>query len=284
VHLVVPQVTPSERVLAFFDDSQRLFYVIPMAHRSVIGTTDTRTTDPTEGVTDDDRYFLLKQINARLDLPAPLTVEDVIAERSGVRPLVVLNDGDDRTDIDWTSLSRKHEVEADHRSSLITIFGGKLTDCLNVGEEVADAVRRLGVALGPPKPQWYGEPPESQRQSFIDAATGIGLGRRPEVEREKTIADVLWRRHGTAAAGLLRPIADDPSQADPIVAESDLLRAELPLYARREMIVTLDDFLRRRTKLAMLHRADRLAADAGIGEAADLLGVADQPVIEGQQG
>ncbi|MEL7158868.1 MAG: FAD-dependent oxidoreductase, partial [Actinomycetota bacterium] len=31
IHLVVPQLTDSERVLAFFDDSQRLFYVIPMA-------------------------------------------------------------------------------------------------------------------------------------------------------------------------------------------------------------------------------------------------------------
>ena len=33
--------------------------------------------------------FLLDQINARLDLAAPLTVDDIIAERCGVRPLVV---------------------------------------------------------------------------------------------------------------------------------------------------------------------------------------------------
>jgi glycerol-3-phosphate dehydrogenase len=48
VHLVVPRLTSHEhhRVLAFFDDSQRLFYVIPMGRRSVIGTTDTRVDAP----------------------------------------------------------------------------------------------------------------------------------------------------------------------------------------------------------------------------------------------
>jgi glycerol-3-phosphate dehydrogenase len=273
IHLVVPQLTPSERVLAFFDDSQRLFYVIPMAHRSVIGTTDTRTTDPDEGVTDDDRYFVLKQINARLNRPAPLTVDDIIAERSGVRPLVVPNDGDDRTDIDWTALSRKHEIEVDRSTSLITIFGGKLTDCLNVGEEVVDGVRRLGLRLGPARPGWYGEPPARQRRRFIAEASQLGLDRRPEVEREASMGELLWRRHGSAAGSLLRLIRGDAALADPVLAESDIIRAELKLYAEREMIVTLDDFFRRRTKLAMLHRGDRLAADQGIDEVRGALGV-----------
>ncbi len=53
IHLIVPKLTDSDRVLAFFDDTRRLFYVIPMAHRSVIGTTDTRTENASEGVTDD---------------------------------------------------------------------------------------------------------------------------------------------------------------------------------------------------------------------------------------
>ena len=74
IHLIVPRLTTTRhnRVLAFFDDTQRLFYVIPMGRRSVIGTTDTRVDDPHTQVTDEDRDFLLAQINARLDLPAPL--------------------------------------------------------------------------------------------------------------------------------------------------------------------------------------------------------------------
>src|SRR5690606_6476518 len=70
IHLVVPRLTTNrhDRVLAFFDDTQRLFYVIPMGRRSVIGTTDTRVDSPHTEVDDDDRAFLLEQINARLDL------------------------------------------------------------------------------------------------------------------------------------------------------------------------------------------------------------------------
>ncbi|MEM8922884.1 MAG: FAD-dependent oxidoreductase [Actinomycetota bacterium] len=268
IHLIVPKLTDSERVLAFFDDSQRLFYVIPMAHRSVIGTTDTRTDDPNEGVTDEDRAFLLEQINARLDLDEPLTTNDIIAERCGVRPLVVLDDGDDRTDIDWTSLSRKHEVETDADAGLVTIFGGKLTDCLNVGREVVDALVDIGLRPDAGERPWFGEPDAAAHQRFRGAAAMVGLDRAPEVEREETMADVLWRRHGEAAHQVVAAIGDDPSLAEPVMAESDVLKAEMPLYAEREMIVELDDFLRRRTKLALLHRAETLADEPGLKEAA----------------
>ena len=275
IHLVVPQLVAAERVLAFFDDSQRLFYVIPMAHRSVIGTTDSRTTDPREGVTAADRQFLLDQINSRLDLPAPLTPADIIAERCGVRPLVVLDDGNDRTDIDWTTLSRKHEIDVDKASATVTVFGGKLTDCLNVGDEVATAVRRLGVRLGPEADGWYGEAPATERVSFQRAAADVGLDRAPEVEREATLADVLWRRHGPAAMQVVEAVAADPAGAEPILAGTDLLRAELALYAEREMVVELDDFLRRRTKAAMIQRATDLAADPGLPEVRRALGLDD---------
>ena len=87
IHLIVPQISDSHRVLAFFADDERLFFAIPMANRTCIGTTDTRVVDPVTAVTDEDRDFVLSNINARLDLPAPLTRDDVIAERCGVRPL-----------------------------------------------------------------------------------------------------------------------------------------------------------------------------------------------------
>ncbi|MEM7337476.1 MAG: glycerol-3-phosphate dehydrogenase/oxidase [Actinomycetota bacterium] len=277
IHLVVPRINASEKILAFFDDTQRLFYVIPMAHRSVIGTTDTRTDDPREPVTDEDREFLLEQINARLDLDQPLTTGDIISERNGVRPLVVTNDGDDRTDIDWTTLSRKHEVEVDEARSLVTIFGGKLTDCLNVGEEIADAVADLGITVGRAVDGWYGEPPRDEREAFMSAAAAGPLAAAPDIEREPSLAAVLWRRHGRDAFEVLAAVNEDPSLAEPVLAESDLLKAELPLYARNEMIVRFDDFLRRRTKLAMVHNADTLGASDGLAEARKMLDLAPEP-------
>ena len=79
IHLLVPRIAGSERVLAFFDDTERLFYVIPMGPRSVIGTTDERVDTPHTHVEDADRDFLLEQINARLNLDRPLTPADIIA-------------------------------------------------------------------------------------------------------------------------------------------------------------------------------------------------------------
>lgn len=60
-----------------------------MKDRSVIGTTDTRVDDPVSEVTDQDREFVLEQANRCLNLATPLTKNDIISERCGVRPLVV---------------------------------------------------------------------------------------------------------------------------------------------------------------------------------------------------
>ncbi|MGH8454213.1 MAG: FAD-dependent oxidoreductase, partial [Nevskiales bacterium] len=63
IHLVVDHITPSHRVLAFFADDGRLFFAIPMGTRTCIGTTDTRVASPHTQVTDEDRRFVLDNIN-----------------------------------------------------------------------------------------------------------------------------------------------------------------------------------------------------------------------------
>ncbi len=285
IHLVVPRVTESETVLAFFDDTQRLFYVIPMANRSVIGTTDTRTTEPQQAPTDEDRQFLLEQINARLDLVNPLTTADIISERSGVRPLVVTAGDDSHSEVDWTSLSRKHELEVDRSRNVVSIFGGKLTDCLNIGQEVIDAVAELGMSTGSTSDDWYGEPPAAERSAFYERAATVGLDRAPEVEHAESMAEVLWRRHGRAANEIIDAVTADPDLARPLFADSDVLRAELDLFRRREMIVTVDDLLRRRTKLAMIRSAEDLAADPGMAEVSEIFGssaAADQRIPQAE--
>ncbi|MFT4864543.1 MAG: glycerol-3-phosphate dehydrogenase, partial [Ilumatobacter sp.] len=177
IHLVVPRITTNRhhKVLAFYDDTERLFYVIPMGRRSVIGTTDTRVDTPFTEVDQDDIDFLLSQINARLDLATPLTKDDIIAERCGVRPLVISAGKGDQKDVDWTKLSRKHAVEVDTKQRVVTIFGGKLTDCLNVGEEVAAEIESLGVPLEKDLHNWFGEPAKATRKEFLRQARRMRL-------------------------------------------------------------------------------------------------------------
>ena len=271
IHLVVPQITPSQRVLAFYDDTGRLFYVIPMGRRSVIGTTDTRVDTPFTEVTDEDRNFLLDQINRRLDLSEPLSAADIIADRSGVRPLVVAAGGGDQKDVDWTKLSRKHEIETDDAGSVISIFGGKLTDCLNVGEEVADEVERLGIPLEKDTHNWYGEPAKATREEFYRQARLMRLDdlrHKPEVE---PLSDRLWRRYGRRAFEMLDEIRQDPSMGDDIIESADYLRVELHLAAETEMVTKLEDFLRRRSKITQVIREDDVRRSPGLHEAAEIL-------------
>ncbi len=271
VHLVVDQLTPNERVLAFFDDSQRLFYVIPMGNRSVIGTTDTRVNDPHTVVTDQDREFLLDQINDRLDLNSPLSKDDIISERSGVRPLVIRRQTRALKNIDWTALSRKHAVEVDHAKQVVSIFGGKLTDCLNVGEEVAAAVETLGIRLNPDRQRWYGEPGRESRRDFFRQTRGMRLDDLRDIAGSEPLSERLWRRYGRRAFEMLDHIREDPSMAEDILGSSDYLRVELHNTASTEMIVHLDDFLRRRSKISLITRAEDIQKSKGLGEVVSIL-------------
>ena len=273
IHLVVPRLTTSQhqRVLAFFDDTQRLFYVIPMGRRSVIGTTDTRVDQPFTEVTDDDRDFLLAQINARLDLLHPLTKDDIIAERCGVRPLVVKTTAGNTDAVEWTSLSRKHAIETDRKRRVVTIFGGKLTDCLNVGEEVAEAVEELGVPLEKDLHNWYGEPAKATRDEFYRQARLMkldSLRTKPDTER---LTDRLWRRYGRRAFEMLEAIRDDPRMGEDIMESADYLRVELHLGAHTEMITKLDDFMRRRSKIDLVVPRDDIVGSSGLKEVAEIL-------------
>ncbi len=271
IHLVVPQLTENERVLAFFDDTQRLFYVIPMGRRSVIGTTDTRVDTPFTEVTDEDRDFLLDQINARLDLESPLTRDDIISERCGVRPLVVTNDGNDRRDIDWTTLSRKHEIETDLERRVVTIFGGKLTDCLNVGEEVAEEIESLGFVLEPDNEDWFGEPAEEVRDDFMRQAKRMRLDDLRHKKGVEPLSERLWRRYGRRAFAMLDAIREDPTMGEDILRSADYLRVELHHAARHEMVTELEDFMLRRSKIDLVVRDHKLRDGDGLREVAEIL-------------
>jgi glycerol-3-phosphate dehydrogenase len=242
-----------------------------MGRRSVIGTTDTRVDDPYTEVNDEDRTFLLDQINARLDLEKPLTPDDIIADRSGVRPLVVETDGDDMKDVDWTKLSRKHEIEVDHGRRVISIFGGKLTDCLNVGEEVADAVEELGVPLEEDTHNWYGEPAKATRQEFYRQARLMKLDDLRHKADVEPLSDRLWRRYGRRAFEMLDEIRANPDMGKDIMENADYLRVELHVAAGTEMITKLEDFMRRRSKISQVVPEDVVRASSGVRDIAEIL-------------
>jgi glycerol-3-phosphate dehydrogenase len=267
IHLVVERVTESSGVLAFFDPAGRLFFIIPMGHRSVIGTTDQRVDDPDVRVTDEDREWVLEQVNRRLHLPRPLRPSDVIAERCGVRPLAV-DRGEGTNDVDWLHLSRRHRIEVDRATGRISIFGGKLTDCLHVGREVSQALGALGVPLPLRGTRWWGEPGADVRARFLDLARRVTP--HPPTDHEP-LGTRLWRRYGQDGFSILDALEGDPRGAEPVLPGLDLRWCEVHHAAEREFIVTLEDFLRRRTRLALMERRGVLSEDPVLRRVAQVL-------------
>ncbi|HMJ11699.1 MAG TPA: FAD-dependent oxidoreductase [Polyangiaceae bacterium] len=269
VHILVRRLTASYRVLTFFADDGRLFFVIPMGPRTCIGTTDTRVDGPDVSVTEEDRRFVLDNINKRLRLEQPLTEGDIIAERCGVRPLVVSGETKSANSQDWLQLSRKHAIEAS--DGAVCVFGGKLTDCLNVGEEILDEVERAGIRIPYAGQRWYGEPAQSTRDEFFHQAKLMNLDALTSQTSSEPLSARLWRRYGGQAIGLLEHIREDPRDAELLIEHAEYLRCEIEQAASREMITKLDDFLRRRSKIAQVVSHEALRRAAGVREACRIL-------------
>ena len=71
--------------------------------------------------------------------------------------------------------------------------------------------------------------------------------------------------------GLLERIREDKSCADLLIKSAEYTRCEIELAARREMIVKLEDFMRRRSKIELVVRKEDIARAPGVREACNIL-------------
>lgn len=268
IHLIVDRVTDNKRVLTFFASDGRLFFLIPMGSRTCVGTTDTRVDSPEVGVTDEDRDFVLSNINALLDMDPPLTRDSIISERCGVRPLAV---GGDDGSADWVQLSRKHVLEVDRERQHISILGGKLTDCLNVGNEVVAELVKLGINVPDPEACWYGEPPAEVHAEYLRQARLMQLDALTAPTSSEPLSERFWRRYGQAAFHLLERIRADRSCARLLIGRAEYTRCEMEMTAQREMVVKLEDFMRRRSKIELVLRRNEIVEAPGLRRAAEIL-------------
>ena len=263
IHLIVDKITDSNKILTFFASDGRLFFIIPMGPKTCIGTTDTQVEKPEAYVTEDDRQFVLDNVNQMLDLAIPLNKEDIIAERCGVRPLAIEGKGGKA---DWVKLSRKHVVEQDADKKYMSIFGGKLTDCINVGDEVAELVKSYGIEFPYPDHQWYGEPEDSIKREFFHRAAVMGLDDLTPESSSEPLSQRFWRRYGRNAISMLESIRENPRNGELLIENSEYLRVEIEHAAKREMITKLEDFLRRRSKISLVVRNEDILAAPGLKE------------------
>jgi glycerol-3-phosphate dehydrogenase len=226
----------------------RYLFVVPWEDRVYAGTTDTPYAGDLDhpAVDDTDREYVLAAV-ARY-FPA-VTGHDVVASWAGLRPL--LDPGQSghgqRSHVQaakTADLSREHRIVRD-LPGLFTITGGKLTTYRAMAQDLTDRIdgelgargrcqtRRIPLGLHGP----------------ADAAVKLAKAEAEELGLPPRAGARLVRRYGDDWREALAMIGRDRSLGEPAADGLPVLNVELELARSREMAITDEDVLVRRTRL-----------------------------------
>ena len=83
--------------------------------------------------------------------------------------------------------------------------------------------------------------------------------------------NLAGHRHLAHALELLEKIRENPEEAKVLIQGAEYTRCEIEEAAQREMVTKLEDFLRRRSKIALVMRKDDIRKSKGIKDACKIL-------------
>ncbi|MBI3223251.1 MAG: glycerol-3-phosphate dehydrogenase/oxidase [Nitrosomonadales bacterium] len=247
IHLVLPGSPGQEALLLTAKSDGRVFFIIPWYGMTLLGTTDTDYRGALDHVVVEQQEVAYLLDAANHYLKTSWTAQDVVGSYAGVR---VLQRSDHASP---SAVSRDWELKTAPDGVHYSI-GGKITSaredasgivdtvCAQLGENAACATRerRLPWAPGKDHAAWAEDVGVRAAQLGVDAES----------------AQWLMRRHGSKAVDILRGIERDPNLAQRIVPALPLIHADLLHCAHAEMVVHLDDLLRRRMPLLILAKLD----------------------------
>jgi glycerol-3-phosphate dehydrogenase len=222
-----------------------LVFVVPWGPRVYAGTTDAlhRGSLDRPQVEPEDVRLVLESLSGSFE--GDITAADVVASWAGIRPLLDTGRGATR------DLSRRHVVLVGP-PGLITVTGGKLTTYRAMAQDVVDRVCRALGAGGRCRTRRIPLGMAGRLEPELDhaAAAADRLGLSPTAGRR------LVERYGDDWPAASELIRTDPALGDQVVPGLDVLRVELELARTREMAVTEEDVLVRRTRLATMAPAE----------------------------
>jgi glycerol-3-phosphate dehydrogenase len=259
VHLMIkPERLPVRHSLVLSDGAGRIVFLIRNRDSIQLGTTDTDYDGEPERVRAQaaDVDYLL-EVAAKTIPSAALTYADITTSFAGLRSLVPV-----KGRIAPSMLPRE-ELILGSTSGLLSIAGGKLTTHRRIAERVVNMVcRELGRPAGKsptvtmPLP---GARSSSQRPPHADSITAVAW---PD----------LAARYGARVPLLDALVEQTPALGEPLGPQCPVLAAEAVFAVRFEMARTLEDFMVRRTALALHYpeQAEAVAHRAACLMAADL--------------
>jgi glycerol-3-phosphate dehydrogenase len=170
--------------------------LIPWGPVSLWGPTEAGESQLSEAqrVKPTDVSFLLNELNRIL--LRPQRVEDIVSLRCGLRALVVGTNTP--TSASTLELSRKFRIYCDEDRPWISIYGGKLTDCVRLASTTADKIKaRIGEGSMPSRiPLALNEPEKSRFPDLLEPTVDVCWCVKQEMCF--TLEDYLRRRTNIA--------------------------------------------------------------------------------------
>ncbi|MDO9267540.1 MAG: glycerol-3-phosphate dehydrogenase/oxidase [Methylobacter sp.] len=243
IHLILPEALGNDALLLTAKTDGRVFFMIPWYGLTLLGTTDTDYTGDVDQVfvAADEVDYLLAEANRVLEVN--WTEADIIGRYAGLR---VLKQSSKATP---SAVSRDWELKVADNGLLMSI-GGKIT---SAREDAAQIVNTLCENLGVNEPcKTDGRPfpwlPDQDYRSWADAALleAVTLG----IDKES--AQWLIRRHAKRVSMVFQLIKQDTALAKRVMPTLPFIFADLVFCAGHEMVVHLEDLLRRRIPLLIL--------------------------------
>jgi len=253
IHVVMPSEKFGARAAVLIPSlgEQRFLFVIPWQGRTIIGTTDTDYAgDLDDPRAESEEIKRVVESAARSFPRAAISVEDVISTYAGLRPLV---GGIDKS---TKELSRKEEI-FESETGLISIMGGKLTTYRRMAERVVDLVEQR-LARGKAAGRTHARRGAGERFSLAGGAS-LAANINEEAKRAANEFGVsvatalhLIESYGGNYKRLLEITRESEDLKQALTRDLPHIEAEVVYAARYEMAATLDDFLARRTRIALI--------------------------------
>jgi len=268
IHLIMPAITEDNALLLTAKSDGRVFFLIPWYGKSLLGTTDTDFHDDVKHVTVEvsDTRYLLDAVNDYLQ--TPWGEQDIIGKFAGLR--VFKQDEQSsthKTPIAPSSVSRDWELKSISKSIHYSI-GGKITsarqDAASIVDEVCQQLKNprscATQRLFPWAPH---EDFEIWLRQMQSNASELGI--------DAESAQWLLRRHGTRTTDIFQRIEQQPQLVHRITPSVPLIYADLIHCAQFEMVMHLDDLLRRRMPLLILTKLSRATLEQIARSVSDIL-------------
>ncbi|MDD5460905.1 MAG: glycerol-3-phosphate dehydrogenase/oxidase [Methylococcales bacterium] len=244
VHLIMPGILEDEALLLTTKTDGRVFFIIPWYGLTLLGTTDNDYSGDIDHVTveAEDINYLLTEANHILKT-VNWTEQDIIGRFAGLRVLKPsASASPSNINRDWELITSDN--------GLLSSIGGKFTSAREDAASIVDILcKNLGCnescqTTGKSFP-WS---PVEDYQQWSDAALSeaISLG----IDDES--AHWLLRRHGSQVSAIFELIEQDAELAKRIMPSLPFIMADLIFCAKHEMVVHLEDLLRRRLPLLIL--------------------------------